>query len=206
MGSKMLGFRVPDDEYEDIEKTAAERGQTTAEFLRKLVDDVLYPSKDKAKGELEDEGVTLSDIVENIDLHEQQITEIDTKLESVKQDVNNRFNVAFSETTKAANDFQLLDDKCEQLEKFINRSIGDWKKIFSDYEMKFRKLHICPDCGASLHMHRFGQENTWHLECVQCGYYSPDYKATIWKDKPGKHPFPVKETGSKQEEKAVKVT
>ena len=60
---------------------------------------------------------------------------------------------------------------------------------------KFGKLHICPDCGAALHLHRLeNQGNIWHLECVSCGYYSPNYKATPWKDKPGKHPIPVKET------------
>ena len=57
---------------------------------------------------------------------------------------------------------------------------------------KFGKLHICPDCGGALHLHRLeNQGSIWHLECVSCVYYSPNYKATVWKDKPGKHPIPV---------------
>jgi polyhydroxyalkanoate synthesis regulator phasin len=44
MGSRVIGFRVPDDLAEELERVSSERGKTTAEFLRKLVDDALYPS------------------------------------------------------------------------------------------------------------------------------------------------------------------
>ena len=46
-----------------------------------------------------------------------------------------------------------------------------------------RKLHLCPDCGASLHMHHF--EHSFHLECVECGFYSVDYEMPKWKE-PGR--------------------
>ena len=56
---------------------------------------------------------------------------------------------------------------------------------------KFGKLHICPDCGAALHLHRLeNQGNIWHLECVSCGYYSQITKQPF-RSKPGKHPIPV---------------
>lgn len=44
MGSKVIGFRMPDDLADELERVSGERGMTTADFLRKLVDDVLYPS------------------------------------------------------------------------------------------------------------------------------------------------------------------
>jgi Zn ribbon nucleic-acid-binding protein len=93
------------------------------------------------------------------------------------------------------------------IKRLSNVSQLQWENAISAIDLsdasnakKFDKLHICPDCGAALHLHRFeNQGNIWHLECVSCGYYSQNYKAPVWKDKPGKHPFPVKETESKHE-------
>jgi len=59
---------------------------------------------------------------------------------------------------------------------------------------KLSKLHICPDCGAPLHLHRVGEHinkltgetiwsgDSWHLECIQCGYCTTDYKYPKWKE------------------------
>ncbi len=47
---------------------------------------------------------------------------------------------------------------------------------FEVYNGKLAKLHLCPDCGRSLHMHLL-DGGSWHLECVHCGYCSVDYKA-----------------------------
>jgi chromosome segregation ATPase len=44
MASKVIGFRVPEDIAEKLEKLCEERGMTVAEFLRSLVDETLYPS------------------------------------------------------------------------------------------------------------------------------------------------------------------
>ncbi len=43
MGSKLIGFRMADDLAEQLETKAAEEGQSTSEFLRRLVDEALYP-------------------------------------------------------------------------------------------------------------------------------------------------------------------
>jgi len=194
MGSKVVGFRVPDDLAEELERVSSERGQTTAEFLRKLVDDELYPSKSTTTLKDDDgDELTLSDVYEEVNGHDNAIEEINGKIGTLTQDVNNRFNVAFNETAKLANEDWHLDIRCKDLEKFINRTIEECKQIIGDYEKKLGKLHTCPDCGASLHLHRHGEENLWHLECVICGYYSLDYKATVWKEKAGRHPIPVKE-------------
>ena len=209
MGSRVIGFRVPDDLAEELERVSDERGQTTAEFLRKLVDDALYPSKGEGKttlGSSADDGeVTLSDVSGEVELHEENIEEINNKIVKIDgnigtltQDVNRRFEVTFHETAKLANDYQLLDDKCKQLEKFINRTVEDCKKLFSNYETKLAKLHICPDCGRPLHLHKVGdfvittskametsyitQGNSWHLECLHCGYCSVNYQYPEWKD------------------------
>ncbi|MDP2919435.1 MAG: hypothetical protein Q8O43_04360 [Dehalococcoidia bacterium] len=76
MGSRVVGFRVPDDLAEELERVSDERGQTTAEFLRKLVDDALYPSKSAATLKDEDgDDVTLSDLYEQLQGHEANIKE-----------------------------------------------------------------------------------------------------------------------------------
>jgi outer membrane murein-binding lipoprotein Lpp len=43
MASKVIGFRVPEDVAEELEKVSKQRGMTVAEFLRTLVDETLYP-------------------------------------------------------------------------------------------------------------------------------------------------------------------
>ena len=43
MASKVIGFRVPEDLAEELEKVSEERGMTVAEFMRSLVDETLYP-------------------------------------------------------------------------------------------------------------------------------------------------------------------
>ena len=46
MASKVIGFRVPEDIATQLEKTSEENGMTVAEFMRRLVDETLYPSTD----------------------------------------------------------------------------------------------------------------------------------------------------------------
>ena len=43
MASKVIGFRVPEDIAEELEKVSDERGMRVADFLRSLVDEALYP-------------------------------------------------------------------------------------------------------------------------------------------------------------------
>jgi len=54
MGSKVIGFRVPSDLAEELERVSGERGMTTADLLRKLVDDVLYPSNRERSSTMSD--------------------------------------------------------------------------------------------------------------------------------------------------------
>lgn len=44
---------------------------------------------------------------------------------------------------------------------------------------KVLKLHLCPDCGAPLHIHHY--EKRFHLECLECGFCSSDYEYPKWK-------------------------
>ncbi len=46
MASKVIGFRVPEDLAEELEKVSEERGMTVTEFMRILVDETLYPATD----------------------------------------------------------------------------------------------------------------------------------------------------------------
>jgi len=72
MGSKTIGLRLPDDLAQELEKVSVEKGQTTSEFVRQLIDDALYPAKTEAKGELGDDveaipAEVLAEVNENIE-------------------------------------------------------------------------------------------------------------------------------------------
>ena len=104
MGSRVVGFRVPDDLAEKLEKVSSEHGKSTSEFLRKLVDDALYPSKDSHTATVEDDGAlstseAVGNLVEDVNRHEEAIREfqevIKTKSERLdklvsQQDANTR--------------------------------------------------------------------------------------------------------------------
>jgi chromosome segregation ATPase len=51
MGSKVIGLRLADDLTEELEAKAAEEGLSTSEFMRKLIDQELYPGKDRSAGQ-----------------------------------------------------------------------------------------------------------------------------------------------------------
>jgi len=75
MGSKVIGFRVPDDLAVELDRVSGERGMTTADFLRKLVDDTLYPGfgrdrlEERRKVEARED---LSGLISRLDNLEQQ--------------------------------------------------------------------------------------------------------------------------------------
>ncbi len=57
MASKVIGFRIPEDVAEELEKVSEERGMTVAEFMRSLVDETLYPATNN-KGQENGDTVT----------------------------------------------------------------------------------------------------------------------------------------------------
>jgi len=73
MGSRVVGFRVPEDLAEELEKVSNERGQSTAEFLRKLVDDALYPSKDREDDDALSASEVVGNLVDDIKSHDEAI-------------------------------------------------------------------------------------------------------------------------------------
>ncbi len=209
MGSKVIGFRVPVDLAEELERVSSERGQTTAEFLRGLVDDALYPPKDaagpvpatranfsrlrerlsKAKGEAVP--ATLEDIMggegKKVTLGEELKGEVDrvskevTKLKEELAGSIKRIDASVVGLVERQSDYARL----------AGEIIGRREEELAS---KLSKLHVCPDCGNSLHMHLVGEKTgtgNWHLECPLCGYCSEDYGAPKWKE-PRRHLFATK--------------
>jgi len=96
MGSKVIGFRVPDDLAEELERFSSEHGQTTGEFLRKLVDDTLYPGSGRQRLEKRrtvgaDEALSgvisgLAEVRAQLNGLEQQVKSFDERLELVRVD------------------------------------------------------------------------------------------------------------------------
>ncbi len=197
----MVGFRIPDDQYDEIEKIASERGQTIAEFLRKIVDNELYPNK----ADLQDEGVNLVQRVDDLETNMEEIygkedgdgtdgllADIGTRIETLEaslKTINGELNSKQDSLKDLVNEFNdkvaQLTDKIDDITDFIKRST----EIFN---ARTKKLHLCPDCGSQLHLHSL-DDNSWQLECFVCGYFSPTFETTKWKEKAGKNPVSLKE-------------
>ena len=159
-------------------------------------------------GRLEDGEVSLSealsDTVEDVSLlqeslkhYTEHITELFSKYDALKVSVD-----SFNNT----------------LNRLSNWSEAQWKNalgviatVDAANTKKFSKLHICPDCGASLHLHRvndsvksdgtIGQGRSWHFECLICGYYTINYLYPTWKAEGGTYfPAPKKHDENEQNE------
>jgi Zn ribbon nucleic-acid-binding protein len=164
----------------NVETGSLNKLAKTNETKIAIAEHELEPGKsttNEVLGDIYDDIGTLEELIKHTAGH---IIELSHKYDDLTAMLNN-FDIAIK---RLSNSSQL------QWENAINAI----DSIDAANAKKFDKLHICPDCGAALHLHRLeNQGNIWHLECISCGYYSPNYKATVWKDKPGKHPIPVKE-------------
>ncbi len=58
MSSKVIGFRIPEDVAEELEKVSEERGMTVTEFMKILVDETLYPATGKKGNEESDSAIS----------------------------------------------------------------------------------------------------------------------------------------------------
>jgi DNA repair exonuclease SbcCD ATPase subunit len=96
MGSKVIGFRVPDDLAVQFEQFCEGAGKTTGEVLRKLVDDMLYPESGRKRLEgrrdrLEERGKIeahedLSGVMIRLDNLEQQAKDFSERLDLIQVD------------------------------------------------------------------------------------------------------------------------
>ncbi len=119
MGSKLIGFRIADDLAEEVEAKAAEKGLSTSELLRTLVDKELYPSEEGSVGD----GTKGRAIAEQLNNHTQQLNNHTQQLQQLNG------------YPKQANDFagqlnrfsKRLDDLVEQ-----GNSLTDWAKKVRD--------------------------------------------------------------------------
>ena len=85
MGSKVIGFRVPDDLAEEFKHACEERGQTTGEVLRQLVDDMLYPNREEAALSTDESVLGRLDVLEGgYEVLEKKLKDFDKRLEPVQ--------------------------------------------------------------------------------------------------------------------------
>ena len=77
MASKVIGFRVPEDIAEELEKVSEERGMTVAKFMRSLVDETLYPASDN-NGQEKDDSVTLEQLESLTNEHKDLVDEVES--------------------------------------------------------------------------------------------------------------------------------
>ncbi len=85
MGSKVIGFRVPDDLAEEFKHACEQRGQTTGEVLRQLVDDMLYPNREEAALSTDESVLGRLDVLEGVyEVLGKQLKDFDERLELVQ--------------------------------------------------------------------------------------------------------------------------
>ncbi|GAJ04424.1 unnamed protein product, partial [marine sediment metagenome] len=80
MGSKVIGLRLADDLVEELEAKAAEEGLSTSEFMRKLIDNKLYPGKDGSAAVASEGQAVLTErvgkLTEQLNNHNQQLQQL----------------------------------------------------------------------------------------------------------------------------------
>ena len=77
MASKVIGFRIPEDVAEELEKVSEERGMTVTEFMRSLVDETLYPASDNNSQE-KDDSVTLEQLESLTNEHQNLVDQVES--------------------------------------------------------------------------------------------------------------------------------
>lgn len=77
MASKVIGFRIPEDVAEELEKVSEERGMKIAEFMRSLVDETLYPASDN-NGQEKDDSVTLEQLESLANEHKDLVDQVES--------------------------------------------------------------------------------------------------------------------------------
>ena len=75
MASKVIGFRIPEDVAEELEKASEEHGMTVTKFMRMLVDETLYPESDN-KGQEKGDTVTLEQLGSLANEHENLVDQV----------------------------------------------------------------------------------------------------------------------------------
>lgn len=77
MASKVIGFRIPEDVAEELEKVSEERGMKIAEFMRSLVDETLYPASDN-NGQKKDGSVILEQLESLANEHKDLVDQVES--------------------------------------------------------------------------------------------------------------------------------
>ena len=141
MGSKVIGFRVPDDLAVEFEQFCEGAGKTTGEVLRKLVDDMLYPESGRKR--LEERGEDLEGMLAPIQLAldtlAQQLKGFDERLELVQ------VNRGLTEADKEHYDGALveLESRLAKLKEGVNKlvqTVNNNGEVCNDHFVKVARL------------------------------------------------------------------
>jgi hypothetical protein len=81
MSSKLVGFRCPDDLVEQLNDRASEKGLTTSEFIRQIVDETLFPGKNDQKANLSQ---SKDELFESMKTLEGWLEELDQKVNKMQ--------------------------------------------------------------------------------------------------------------------------
>ena len=135
-GSKLIGVRMPDDLAQELEAKAAEQGLSTSEFLRKLVDDALYPDTEGSPGTKAGVATLDESVAERLDKLEREQAKLAEDLELAQ--VNKALADTVTEELERVE--QEAKDRHNELAATINNNTAEVKKIIPIVEGKLERV------------------------------------------------------------------
>lgn len=170
MGSKVIGLRLADDLTEELEAKAAEEGLSTSEFMRKLIDQELYPGKDRSAGQavLTEQVGNLTKQLNNHSQQLQQLNGYPKQANGFTQQLN-QLTKRLDEVVKQGNS---LTTWAERVRDELPRIRGDilalkGQKATANNPEPEPKEEVCSKCGKPMSEHKapWGSLSLAKTEC-----------------------------------------
>ncbi len=137
MATKMMNVRLPEDMAEELEKVCDEAGQTLSEFVRKLIDDKLYPgTNDKAVPATMDFGgkATLNEEVQSkVYAISEEVAE--AKVAKLKEELTGKIEKSVTGTSEVNKNYY------ESVWNTLTKTIGLLHQKIEEYDKNNKKLN-----------------------------------------------------------------
>jgi hypothetical protein len=147
MGSKLIGFRIADDLAQEVEAKAAERGLSTSEFLRELVDNCLYPDTGGSPGAKAGVATLDASVTKRLDKLEQEQAKLAKGLElaQVNQGLTQMVEGELKRIERTAKDRHnqlaaTINNNTDQVKKIIPIVEGKLERVTSDLDLLYQAI------------------------------------------------------------------
>jgi chromosome segregation ATPase len=138
MGTKMVNIRLQDDVAAELSSVVDEKGITITEFIRKLIDEALYPSKKEAVATLWDSaGEELKAKVEELDSEVSQMMEDLTDGTAARDE---KFAELKTSVTQIGEKSEDIRRNLAALDVVYNQTIENFDKKTNEFEARIHEL------------------------------------------------------------------